>query len=56
MQLLLLTLGGLLLLAVIGAVVLYFYVKKYLKRSQEGAEETMSEIAEEIDSYREKTQ
>ncbi|MFQ5777098.1 MAG: hypothetical protein ACE5IP_03735 [Terriglobia bacterium] len=56
MQILLLTLAGLLLLAVIGAVVLYFYLKNYLKRSQEGAQGTMSEIAEEIDSYREKTQ
>lgn len=56
MGILFLVLGGLLLLALIGALVLYFYMRNYLKRSEEGIEGTMTEIAEEIDSYQEKTQ
>lgn len=56
MQLLLYVLGGLLLLVAIAAVYLYFRMKNYLARSQEGVQGTMSAIAEEIDSYQEKTQ
>lgn len=56
MQILLYALGGLLLLTVLGAVYLFFRMKRYLARSREGVQGTASEIAEEIDSYQEKTQ
>lgn len=56
MEILLYVLGGLLLLAALGAVYLYFRMKRYLARSQERVQGTMSDIMEEIDSYQEKTQ
>lgn len=56
MHIVLYVLGGLLLLVAIAAVILYFRMKRYLARSHEGLQSTMSEIAEEIESYQEKTQ
>jgi hypothetical protein len=56
MSILLIVLGGVALLAVVGAAVGYYLIKKYLTRSQEGVHSTMSDIVEEIDSYQEKTQ
>ncbi|MFQ5694483.1 MAG: hypothetical protein ACE5HB_00685 [Terriglobia bacterium] len=56
MQVLLLALGGLLLLLAIAAVFGFLLMKKYLRQSQKDVEGTMSGIAEEIDSYQEKTQ
>lgn len=49
-------LGGLLLLVAVAALILYLRMKKYLAKSHQGMRSTMSEIAEEIDSYQEKTQ
>lgn len=56
LQFLLLGLGGLLLILVIAAVVLYFRMKNYLHKAQEGVTGTASEVIEEIDSYQSKTQ
>lgn len=56
MQILLYALGGLLLVAIIAAVYLFFRMKRYLARSREGVPGTMSDIVEEIDSYQGKTQ
>ncbi|MFQ5664380.1 MAG: hypothetical protein ACE5HL_11175 [Terriglobia bacterium] len=56
MQIVLYVLGGLLLLVAIAAVYLYFRMKKYLARSEENIQGTVSAITEEIDSYQEKTQ
>ena len=56
MQYLLLGLGGLVLIAVVAAVVLYFRMKSYLRKAQQGVQGTSSEIMEEIDSYQSKTQ
>lgn len=56
MRILLYVMGGLLLLAALGTVYLYFRMKQYLARSQDGVQGTTSEIIEEIDSYQEKTQ
>ena len=56
MHIVLYALGGLLLLAAIGAVVLFLRMRKYLASSQESVEGTVSEIAGEIESYQEKTQ
>lgn len=56
MRILLYALGGLLVLIAVGGVYGYIRLKNYLARSQEGAQGTMSDIAEEIDSYQEKTQ
>lgn len=55
-QFLLLGLGGLLLVLAIAAVVLYFRMKNYLHKAQEGVTGTASEVIEEIDSYQSKTQ
>lgn len=49
-------LGALLLLVVAGGIYAYLRLKRYLASTQEGAQSTMSEIVEEIDSYQEKTQ
>jgi len=49
-------LGGLLLIMVIAAVVLYFRMKNYLHKAHGGVEGTASKIVEEIDSYQSKTQ
>lgn len=43
-------------LGLIAALVLYWKLKRYLGRSGEGVESTVSEIGEEIESYHEKTQ
>lgn len=56
MKIVLYVLGGLLLLVGVAAVFLYFRMRAYLRRSPEGIQGTMSEIAEEIDNYQEKTQ
>lgn len=56
MRILLLALGGLLLVIAIGAVFLYFRMKSYIAKAQEGVQGTASEIVEEIDSYQTKTQ
>ncbi len=56
MQFLLLGLGGLLLILVVAAVVLYFRMRNYLHKAQQGVTGTASEIVEEIDSYQSKTQ
>ncbi len=56
MQFLLFGLGGLLLILVIAAVVLYFRMKNYLHKARQGVTGTASEIVEEIDSYQSKTQ
>lgn len=56
MKIVLYVLGGLLLLVVVAALFLYFRMRAYLARSREGVQGTMSEIAEEIESYQEKTQ
>lgn len=56
MRILLYALGGLLLLVAVAAVILYFRMKRYLARSHEGVQSTMADIAEEIESYKEKTQ
>jgi hypothetical protein len=56
MRILLLVLGGLLVFVALAALVLYLRMRSYLARSQGGIQSTVSEIAEEIDSYQEKTQ
>lgn len=56
MRFLLLGLGGLLLIVAIAAIVLYFRMKNYLHKAQQGVTGTASEIVEEIDSYQSKTQ
>lgn len=56
LQILFIVLGGLALLLLAGGVIGFFWVKRYLARSQEGVKDTMSDIAEEIDSFQEKTQ
>lgn len=56
MRILLYALGGLLLLIAIAAVYFFYRMKKYLAESREGVKGTMAGIAEEIDSYQEKTQ
>jgi len=55
-QFLLLGLGGLLLILAVAAVVLYFRMKNYLHKAQEGVTGTASDVIEEIDSYQSKTQ
>ena len=56
MRILLFALGGLLVLVTVGAVYLFWRMKHYLGRSEEGVQSTMSDIVEEIDSFQEKTQ
>lgn len=56
MKLVLYVLGGLLALLAVGGVYGYLRLKRYLARSQEGVQGTVSDIVEEIDSYQEKTQ
>lgn len=56
MRVLLYALGGLLLVALGGALYLFFRMRRYLSKTQDGVEGTASEIIEEIDSYQEKTQ
>ena len=49
-------LGGLALILLIGAVVFFIRMKRYLAQAQQGVEGTASEVIEEIDSYQSKTQ
>jgi len=56
MKPLLVVVGGLFLLLLVAAVFLYLRLRNYLARPQEGVESTVTGIAEEIESYQEKTQ
>lgn len=56
MRVLLYALGALLLVAIGAALYLYFRMRRYLAKSQQGVQGTASELMEEIDSYQEKTQ
>lgn len=49
-------LGGFVVVLAAGGIYGYLRLKRYLARSQEGVQSTMSDIVEEIDSYQEKTQ
>jgi len=56
MKILLYALGALLLVAIGAALYLFFRMRRYLQKAQQGVQGTASEIIEEIESYQEKTQ